>query len=219
MRQRPTRVLLVAALVGLVATTVGTAAGAPRPRPKPTGSTYASYVGPGSTARYAGEPSIGVSWKSGAVFLQADTETDKLVFDAASTPTWSVVTSPYTGSTTLDPIAASDNAAGRIFVSQLTLVGSLMAYSDDDGRTWSPSEGSGLPAGPDHQTVGVGPYPAEGGSRGLTTYPNAVYYCSQAEYTALCARSDDGGTTFGAGVLQRPPPGPCRRPGCLSSSR
>ena len=62
------------------------------------------------------------------------------------------------------------------------------------------SQGSGVPAGADHQTVGAGPYPIEGGQGSLTTYPDAVYYCSQELGTALCARSDTGGETFGAGI-------------------
>jgi hypothetical protein len=33
-----------------------------------------------------------------------------------------------------------------------------------------------------------------------STYPNAVYYCSQDIATAFCAASRDGGVTFGAGV-------------------
>jgi hypothetical protein len=39
----------------------------------------------------------------------------------------------------------------------------------------------------------VGPLPT-------SSYPNAVYYCSQDIATAFCALSRDGGTTFGAGV-------------------
>jgi hypothetical protein len=31
-------------------------------------------------------------------------------------------------------------------------------------------------------------------------YPHAVYYCSQSGVTAFCARSDDGGLTYGPGV-------------------
>ena len=196
MRQRRT-LLGVCLALGLAVAAVGTAAGA-TPR-RTTASTYTSYTG-GSLGHDAGEPSIGVSWKTGAVFLQAGLETDKVVFDAAGHASWSDVSSSTTSFVSLDPIAASDDATGRIFVSQLAGFGSLMAYSDNDGASWSMSQGSGVPAGADHQTVGAGPYPAEGGQASLTTYPHAVYYCSQELGTALCARSDTGGTTFGAGV-------------------
>ena len=37
---------------------------------------------------------------------------------------------------------------------------SLMSFSDDDGATWTPSQGCGINAGVDHQTVGGGPFPA-----------------------------------------------------------
>jgi hypothetical protein len=75
-----------------------------------------------------------------------------------------------------------------------------MVYSDDDGANWVMSQGSGLPAGYDHQSVGVGPYPAGGPARPTGKYPHAVYYCSQEIYVALCARSDDGGQLFGVSV-------------------
>jgi hypothetical protein len=191
------RAVLAAAFASALAVTVGSAAGAPARRPVGTG--FATHVGPAYTLR-AGEPSIGVSWRTGAVFLQASTRTAKAMFDGAGTPTWTDVTSSTTGFLTLDPVAASDNATGRVFVSQLIGFGSLMAYSDDDGASWSMSQGSGIPAGADHQTVGAGPYPPEGSAGPGTTYPHAVYYCSQELGTALCARSDTGGLTFGTGV-------------------
>ena len=147
----------------------------------------------------AGEPSIGVNWKSGAVFLQSGLTTIKAMYDESGTPTFSDVSSVQTSITSLDPIAASDNTQGRIFVSQLSGFDSISAFSDDDGATWTSSQGGGIPSGVDHQTVGFGPYPKEGTAQGLT-YPNAVYYCSQDLSTAFCARSDTGGLVFGAGI-------------------
>ena len=76
-----------------------------------------------------------------------------------------------------------------------------MCYSDDDGKTWSPSQGGGLNSGVDHQTVGGGPYSPNGiGPLPTSTYPNAVYYCSQDIADANCAASHDGGVTFGPAV-------------------
>lgn len=195
-RRSATRLLLAAGLSGIAAVSAGSAAGSL----KPSSNTYDTFAAPGGFGKSAGEPSIGVNWKSGAVFLQSSTETAKVVFDAAGEATWSRVTSHTNLGLSFDPDAASDNSTGRLFVSQLILVGSLMAYTDDDGATWNTSEGSGIPAGADHQTVGAGPYPPEGGAGPSTTYPHAVYYCSQDIGTALCARSDTGGTTFGAGI-------------------
>lgn len=163
--------------------------------------------GPGYTtyqqaafATQAGEPSIGVSWRTGAVFLQAGLETDRVLFGGTGRAVWSSVGPLETSLVSLDPIGFTDGATGRVFVSQLTAVGSVLAYSDNDGATWTPSQGSGLPAGADHQTLGGGPYPAEATARPLTAYPHAVYYCSQDVVTAFCARSDTGGLTFGPGV-------------------
>jgi hypothetical protein len=171
------------------------AIGAQRPAP----AQYTTYASKGA-ASDAGEPSIGVSWKTGATFLQAGLETDRVTFGDRGSSSWKDTSGVETALVSLDPIAYLDSATGRLFVSQLTLVGSAMAFSDDDGATWTPSQGSGLPAGADHQTVGGGPYPVESSIRPLTTYPHAVYYCSQDIATAFCARSDTGGLTFGPGV-------------------
>ena len=186
-----------AVLVGAVLAAVGLAlpaVGAQQP-----GAGWTTYA-QGGAASDAGEPSVGVSWRTGAAFLQAGLETDKVAFGEHGTSSWQDTSGLQTSLASLDPIAYLDSATGRLFVSQLTAVGSLMAYSDDDGATWTASQGSGLPAGADHQTVGGGPYPPESSTRPLTSYPHAVYYCSQDVATAFCARSDTGGLTFGAGV-------------------
>src|SRR5207247_3194096 len=92
------------------------------------------------------------------------------------------------------------------FVSQLSGQDSITFYTDDDGANYTasykPSQGGGMPSGVDQQTFGGGPY-----NENSTPpppphpiYPNAIYYCSQDLATAFCARSDDGGITFGAGI-------------------
>ncbi len=108
---------------------------------------------------------------------------------------------PRAAPTSLDPILFTDHQTGRTFESQLSGVDSLTCYTDDDGTTWTPSTGGGIPSGVDHQTIGGGPFSSGGlGALPTTDYPNAVYYCSQDIATAFCAASHDGGTTFGAGV-------------------
>jgi hypothetical protein len=97
---------------------------------------------------------------------------------------------------------------GRVFT--LDLVGgqgdSLGSFSDTDGNSYLPGGNGGAGQGPDHETLGGGPYnlnstpppPPQAVAYGS---PNAIYYCSQnivAE--AQCSRSDDGGQTFGPGV-------------------
>ena len=106
-----------------------------------------------------------------------------------------------------DPILFTDNTSrpqARTFVSQLeglTPAGSATDITDNDGASFSPSEGSGLPSNIDHQTFGGGPYatPAPPGAGNL--YPHAIYYCSQSAADAGCSLSLDGGVTFGPAVV------------------
>jgi PKD repeat protein len=93
---------------------------------------------------------------------------------------------------------------GRVF--SLDLIGgegqSLASYSDTDGNSYLPGGNGGPGAGPDHETLGGGPYSAtQTVPISHPSYPNAIYYCSQNIVTeAQCSRSDDGGQTFGPAV-------------------
>ncbi len=98
-----------------------------------------------------------------------------------------------------DPILFTDHETGRTFVSQLlglTPAGSTMEFTDNDGDTFTPSEG-GAPSGVDHQTVGGGPFHAPIPAL-PTGYPNAVFYASQSIADATSQTSVDGGITFPA---------------------
>jgi hypothetical protein len=166
--------------------------------------TYAVYAPPAGTGAGAGEPSIGVDERTGAVMYIAGLETLKAQFNDAASPataTWQNVSALQTSLITFDPILYTDQKLGRTFVSQLlpTTV-SLMAWTDDDGATWHPSQGAGIASGVDHQTVGGGPF--HSGPLGALPqlYPHATYYCSQDIALASCAVSLDGGTTFGPAV-------------------
>ena len=173
--------------------------------------TFTSFAAPSSftDADNAGEPSIGENWKSGTTMYQSSLSTYSVTWDDSTTPAtphWTDVSAgaatgcPQGSTVSLDPILFTDHATGRTFESQLSGVDSLTCYTDDDGKTWSPSTGGGIPSGVDHQTVGGGPFSANGLGGLPLGYPNAVYYCSQDIATAFCAVSRDGGTTFGAGV-------------------
>jgi hypothetical protein len=166
---------------------------------------YSVYTPPTGFQQFdAGEPSIGVNWKTGSVFFQSSLQTMRVKFDSASPAqaTWEDVSALTTSLVSLDPILYTDSRTGRVFSSQLAGVTSLTAYSDDDGQTWTPSQGAGIPASVDHQTLGGGPFAAPLTRDGsLPIYPNAVYYCSQdVGYDASCAVSLDGGQTFGPAV-------------------
>jgi hypothetical protein len=161
--------------------------------------TYRNYAAPNGLGVDAGEPSIGVNPQTGKVFFQSGLQTLRVTFNdsaAPATATWEDRSAPN-AVVSLDPILFTDQRTGRTQVSQLTGQDSLSAVTDDDGETWLPSQGGGIPSGVDHQSVGAGPY-----SQALPVqlYPDAVYYCSQSIATAFCARSDDGGLTVGVGV-------------------
>ena len=119
-----------------------------------------------------------------------------------ATAAWEDKRSPFSR-VGLNPIMFTDDGRlggpNRTLASQLLLATSALSFTDDDGNTWTPTQGSGQPAGVDHQTVGGGPY-ASPPPATRTSYPHAIYYCSQDIATAFCSRSDDGGLTFGPGV-------------------
>jgi hypothetical protein len=194
--------LVLTALAVAAAPAVAVAATAADP-------TYAVYSPPTGVGASAGEPSIGVDERTGAVMYIASLQTLKVQFDDTATPAtaaWQDVSATQTSLVSFDPILYTDQKLGRTYVSQLlpTTV-SLMAYTDDDGATWHPSQGAGIASGVDHQTVGGGPFAR--GSLPLTLplsppqlYSHAIYYCSQDIALASCAVSLDGGTTFGPAV-------------------
>jgi hypothetical protein len=180
---------------------------------------YQNYAASEGLGDNAGEPSIGVDWNpnvatlkhdkvntGGVSFFQSGPNTLRANFDDCSSPAkdqWDDVSTPFVQQAALsDPIGFVDRQTGRVF--SLDLIGgqgnSLMAFSDDDGTSYTPGQGGGAPAGPDHETLGGGPYNpnASPAPPPHPLYPNAVYYASQnivAE--AEVSRSDDGGLTFG----------------------
>jgi hypothetical protein len=103
------------------------------------------------------------------------------------------------------------HTTGRVFT--IDLIGgqgnSQGAFSDNDGNSYTPGANGGPGQGPDHETLGGGPYnpnsvpppPPQVIAYGSAASPNAIYYCSQSEAEAECSRSDDGGQTFGPGVI------------------
>ena len=198
------------------ATVESKAAAGPEPTPPPVSSavapTYDNFVPPSTLGNRAGEPTIGLNWATGKAMFIAGLQTLRVTFNDAVSPvtaTWENKSAPNTSVTSFDPILFTDSATNRTFVSQLLpSKASLMSFTDDDGNNWTPSQGSGLNSGVDHQTVGGGRYArnADGSFKGVVvrnpaiSYPNAVYYASQDIGLAEIARSDDGGLTFGVAV-------------------
>jgi hypothetical protein len=167
--------------------------------PKPSYKNFKAPEG-GRSVHDAGEPTVGINWKTGAAMYQAGLSTYRVNFTSSSAIWTEKSARPpdCTQATSLDPYLFTDNQLGRTFSSQLTGVGSLTCFTDNDGDTWTPSTGGGIPSGVDHQSLGGGPF-APNDPLPHSNYPHAVYYCSQDIADALCALSRDGGATFGTG--------------------
>ncbi|HEX6901599.1 MAG TPA: Ig-like domain-containing protein [Thermoanaerobaculia bacterium] len=165
---------------------------------------YSIHTPPGGMGESAGEPTLGVNERTGSVMYIAGTETLRSDFDDCSSPgaaKWQDVSALWTSQATFDPLLWTDQKLGRTFASQLLPSKiSLMAFSDNDGLTWWPSQGAGINSGVDHQSLGGGPFSQEGPLRPLTSYPHILYYCSQDIAIAQCAASLDGGLSFGPAV-------------------
>src|SRR5436309_531463 len=189
-----TRLLAVAAAAAVAV--LGGSAG----QAAPTAPTFANFAAPTPLGQDSGEPSIGSNWTTGNILIQAGLETLRVSgFDSSTgRASWTSVGATLTSVTTLDPILFTDHLTGRTFVSQLSADCSLMAFSDDDGATWTQNPvGCGVASGADHQTVGGGAFAP--GLSGVG-YPDTVYYCAQAIATAQCALSLNGGLTFNSSV-------------------
>jgi len=172
----------------------------PNPPAAPGVPRYQSSTPPAGSGLgiFSGEPSIGVNRSTGKVFFQADLQTLRVTYDdqvcqAFSPANWEDK-SPATSVEDSDPILFTDPQTNRTIAGMLLLLSGRneSSYTDDDGETWTASQGSSITSGIDHETIGGGPFapPLVG-----VGYQNAVYYCSQDIAAALCAISLDGGHT------------------------
>ena len=186
------------------------------PPPAPGDAIFDNFTPDNGLGGDWGEPSIGVDLQSekngngGTIMSYGGFSTYalRLTFNDCTSPARAIFEATPLLTAALpralgDPILFTvHNPAGtpdRTLVSQLN--GTKLPnidYTDNDGSSYTPSQGSGVNSGYDHQTIGAGPYPAGVLNPGL--YPNAVYYCSQDDADANCARSDNGGQTFGPAI-------------------
>ncbi|HVF21260.1 MAG TPA: sialidase family protein [Mycobacteriales bacterium] len=190
-RRRTSLVLLAAVAAVAVASSAAPAA--------PTGvATFTNFRHP-SDDDGAGEPTLGINRETNAVMYQSglDTYTVTDFDDRTGEASWRTSNAILTSITSFDPMLTTDFESGRTFVSQLTLACSLMAYTDDDGRSWQEvPDGCGAGSFFDHQTVGTGAFVKGGLLRPVTSYNRAVYYCAQSSGSANCSTSLDGGLSF-----------------------
>ncbi len=167
--------------------------------------------------RNAGEPSVGNNWLSDTTIFYSGLETLFVKFDdscplSGLSSTWVNRAAPTQIAVDSDPIGFTDSTLGRSFTGELTLLSPTCktSYTDDDGATWVPTQGSGLASGVDHETIGGGVFHAPIPPL-PTPYNHAVYYCSQEGLPnsgppSFCSLSVDGGLTFGASVPLTTPP-------------
>ncbi|GAC1327095.1 MAG: hypothetical protein NVSMB17_00680 [Candidatus Dormibacteria bacterium] len=171
---------------------------------EPAAVRFGSYSSPIQTTANsgrpnAGEPSVGSDWATGATMYMAGTQVSRLTWDDGQSPpaaTWTDVTPPQLSVHSEDSILFTDSHTNRTWAETFAVACDVQAYTDDDGANWSPSAvPCALPAGPDHPTIGAGPFhPPVSGS-----FPSAVYYCSQnlvQSLGAFCGHSTNGGVTY-----------------------
>jgi hypothetical protein len=108
---------------------------------------------------------------------------------------------------TNDPYVYVDQMTGRVFQFHMSpiLTCSMLAWTDDQGATWSHNPAGCAPTGVwDHQTM-VAARP-----RVFPTvdYANVLHQCVNAVAGTMCARSLNGGMTWTTETLVHPNPGP-----------
>lgn len=165
-----------------------------------------NYAAPTTIGNHnsAGETSIGVDPDTNAAMFLMSTTTARVDWQGTNPvapAVWTDVSHRLTRITSLDPILFTDPVTGRTFVNQLLGEFAVQTYTDDAGSNWTVTQPTTAAPSFDHQTVGGGPYSASVAPPvRVSDYPHAVYYCAQLAI-AQCARSDDGGLTFGPPLL------------------
>jgi len=184
---------------------------------------FINYQSPAGVADSVGEPSIGSNWTRETISHNhnPDGSTNnipnggtslffggfspamaKVTWDDCSSPAGAVwdnkpLLSANTPRAAGDPILFTLHDTGRTFVAQLeglTPAGSTIDITDDDGDSFTPTDGV-IPSDIDHETLGGGIYHSPLPNPG-PLYPEAVYYASQSVTDARAFRSDDGGILF-----------------------
>jgi hypothetical protein len=120
---------LLAAAAGL--SMVATAGQAAKPSAVPV---FTNYEAPAGLGDRAGEPTLGINPKTGAVLFQAYTETLRVTdMKPGGKATWELGKFPTPQPRSFDPILRTDEDTGRTFTSQL-----LLACSQGGSPTTTP---------------------------------------------------------------------------------
>ncbi|MGH3609590.1 MAG: sialidase family protein, partial [Pseudonocardiaceae bacterium] len=164
----------------------------------------------------SGEPSTGSDWSTGATMYMAGTQVSQVKFDTSVKPpaaTWNDVTPAQLANASEDSILFTNHASNRTWAEDFLVnptCNANMAFTDTDGgsgggptgsntnTSWTPEQ-CPVAEGPDHPSVGAGPYHGTPPVSATDTH-EIVYYCSQNVLTvggAECTNSTDGGLTWG----------------------
>ena len=157
------------------------------------------------TGEPGSEPSVGVT-SSGCIFFTAF---EKVMRSCDEGATWVDVHDPLLCQDgTSDPWLWVDPVTDRVFnVQMVSLVGTWVCWSDDDGESWlgNPYDQGPLPVN-DHIKLASGPWrslesgPGYGAIGSLNPiYETAVYFCYNKLVGVFCYTSFDGGATFPVG--------------------
>jgi hypothetical protein len=196
--------------------------GAGKPRDLP-----AAFLGDGfplnveqMVGKAGGEPNLGVTAK-GSLFVNTFDDTQKSTDQGrtwTTSYTYKTPGSPLTDDrfTTSDPMLWVDPVTNRIFADQMQSLAigfcTYLAWSDDDGATWTERPvACGVPH-IDHQKIITAPYHTVDGVAlpANPAYPNVVYMCTNdQEIGTFCTMSYDGGLTWAAQAQAAPPDSFC----------
>lgn len=151
----------------------------------------------GNTGHGASEPLVGVL-SDGTLFAQHFIWTMRSKDDGK---TWEAVNPPSQPSRvpTFDPMMLVDPWTDTVYVDQLYIACSNLAYSKDAGATWVPSPAACGAPGNDHQKLAAGP--------GLVPGTSVLYYAYSSFVDGVwVSRSLDGGLVWTTAYVAGGPP-------------
>lgn len=156
----------------------------------------------GLTGHQGAEPNLGIT-SSGALFATAD---EHVVRSRDRGQTWEVVwtfgleddgapVDPFFNS---DPMLWVDPLTDRVYADPMfpTLACTTLAWSDDEGETWTERHGTCHAPPMDHQKLGGGKPGPQAPPVAGRLYPSVLYQCYNMLLTTNCAQSYDGGLNF-----------------------
>ena len=156
----------------------------------------------GLTGFRGAEPNVGIT-SSGAIFATAG---DLVVRSTDRGLTWEPVYdfglrdegAPVDPMSNSDPMLWVDTATDRVYADPMfpVLACTTLAWSDDEGATWTERHGTCHAPPMDHQKLGGGRPSASAPPLAGIAYPNVLYQCYNMVLSTNCATSYDGGLNF-----------------------